>query len=113
MLKPNITCKHFVKTGQDINSQPTYGPAKVIKCLVVKYKSTAQKTNVRADSSASRGRNQEAVYETIILFDPKTGVKKEDVIEIFGERLRIESLEFRLKINGEIDHFECGLNVWE
>lgn len=112
-MKPNITCKHQTQIGYDIHSQPIYGNVKSLKCLVVRYKSTAQKTTVRADSSASRGRNQEAVYDTIILFEPSSAVKKDDLIEIFGEKLRINSLEYRFKINGEIDHFECGLNIWE
>lgn len=111
-VKPNITCKHSRQDGYDINSKPKYTEPKSIKCAVVKYKSTSQKTTVRADSSASRGRNQEMIYSTIILFDAKTDIRMDDVIEIFGEKLIVESIERRFDIGGKLDHYECGLNVW-
>jgi hypothetical protein len=113
LLKPNIDCKLAHKTGYNKHSEPTYGPDRSVKCRVVRFKSASLKSTVRADSSATRGRAQEEIFETIILFHPSTNIAKDDKVTIFGQVMRVVSIEIRLTTSGKVDHYEVGLNVWE
>jgi hypothetical protein len=113
LLKPNLTVKHSKQDGYDEHGQPLFSPERTIKCRVVHYRKNSVKTSVRADSSASRGRGQEQVYDAVVLFDSNSNVEIDDRVVIFGEKMKIEGFEPRFSIHGKLDHIEARLNVWQ
>lgn len=113
LLKPNLTVKHRKADGYDEYSQPQYLPEKSIKCRVVKYMRSSVKSSVRADSSATRGRSKELVYDAVVLFDKNSNVEIDDLVVIMNETMRIEQVEPRFNIHGKLDHIEARLNVWQ
>lgn len=113
LLKPNLTVKHSKSDGYDEHSQPAFAVERDIKCRVVHYKKSSIKTSVRADSSASRGRGKELVYDAVILFDKNSNVEIDDRIVIFGEKMKVEVVEPRFNIHGRLDHIEAKLNIWQ
>lgn len=113
LLKPNLTVKHQKADGYDEHSQPAFLPEKTIKCRVVHYRRLSVKSSVRADSSASRGRAKEIIYDAVILFDYNSNVAIDDLITIMGEKMIVEVVEPRFNISGKLDHYETKLNAWQ
>ena len=112
MIRPNIRCTVSKDNGFNVHGQAQYGEPINAKCSVVRYKAINQKTSVRTDSSASRGRADEDVYDAVLLFSPKTNINKNDVVEIFGEKLKVNNVERRFSALGVLDHLEVSLNRW-
>lgn len=113
MLRPNVLCQMQKFTQYDQYGIPQFSVKKPVKCSVVRFKLQQEKTSVRADSSASRGRAEEMLYDVILLFPKNINIKSGDRVEIFDTILKAEDVETRLDINGRIDHFEVSLNQWE
>jgi hypothetical protein len=113
LLKPNEVVMHKTAIGYNEHGQPAFDAGRKIKCRVVRYRKSSVKTSVRADSSASRGRAEEILYDAIVLFDHNSSVAIDDLIVIFGETMRIEVIEPRLNVAGKLDHYETKLNAWQ
>lgn len=112
MFKPNTFCFVSKRSGFDEWGREQYGSKSRVACSVVRLKVSREKSSVRADSSASRGRAREVQSDSIVLLPPTFAVEIGDKLEIMGFSLEVESLEPRLNIMGRHDHNEVGLCVW-
>ena len=112
MFRPNTFCFVSSRTGYDEWGRESYGKKNRLPCSVVRLKIAREKTSVRADSSASRGRGQEVKSDSIVLLPPSYDVKIGDRLEIMGYALEVESIYPRLNIMGRHDHNEVSLSVW-
>lgn len=112
MLRPNVPCEISKTNNFDINGTPQFKPAVKTKCKVVRFKSSDVKTSVRADSSASRGRAQEEVYDTLILLPKTADISLGDRMQLYGEAFKVVYVEKRLNVFSKVDHYEVALNQW-
>lgn len=109
---PNIIGQLYKKDGYDKFGQPlTAGPF-VCQLAVVNAKRKAQKTSVRADSSASRGAADEITADLgRILFPIHMNISIGDMVVFDGGRYNIVSKHLRRSVIGVIDHIECDIEV--
>jgi hypothetical protein len=114
-FRPRYPCviKRQLKSF-DSFGRPKFNTMRVkTRCDVVYIKEGGDRTTVREDSSASRGRAEEYVNDARLLLNPREGVKLGDVIEVqaFGElgdanHLRVMRVWRRPDISGRIHHIE-------
>jgi len=112
MFEPNClgTLKPLV--GRDVHSRPTYGPAVDCPFGPVNLDVGALKTNVRADSSASRGAADETeAIRAKILVASYIDVKVGDRFEFDGLIFMITTKHTRRSVMGNVDHYECDMDL--
>lgn len=77
----------------------------------VMLKNTAAKTSVRADSSASRGQADEVTASARVLIVKFITPAIGDEFLAEGTRYRITSVFPRKTVFGQLDHWECDLEI--
>jgi hypothetical protein len=112
MIRPNIACLIKQNDGYDINGHPQYKAEVRVKCRIVHYKIVDEKTSVRADSSASRGRADERVFDVTLLFPRDTVIDIESQVTLYRKTFKVESIEPRFSTTAKLDHIEVMLNQW-
>lgn len=112
MFTPNVIGILKPRIARDIHGQSMFGDPVQCPFAVVNLETKSQKTSVRADSSGSRGAADEIASDRLkILISPHIIVKIEDHFEFDGESYVIKRLHPRRAVSGQIDHFECDLQV--
>lgn len=112
MFRPNTFCFVSQRSGYDEWGRESYANRQRVQCSVVRLKISREKTSVRADSSASRGRGMEVKSDSIVLLPHHLSVKIGDKVEVMGHELEVDYVQPRLNIMGRHDHNEVGLSVW-
>lgn len=112
MFEPNLVGKLSRMTGRDVHSRPSFAEAIDCPFGIVNMQITAQKTSVRADSSASRGSTDEFAAERArILIANFVQVAVGDKFMFDGLTYHITSKHTRRSIMGTVDHFECDMEI--
>lgn len=112
MFEPNLVGKISTLQGYDVHAREVYSLARVCPFAIVNLEIGAEKTSVRADSSASRGSADEMTVERgKILIANYVDVKINDRFDFDGVRYKIVSKFARRSVEGKIDHYECDLEV--
>ncbi|WP_456868323.1 hypothetical protein [Galbibacter sp. BG1] len=111
MFRPNQTGRLHRLEGRDIYSRPTYADPIDCPFAPVSLSVKTDKTNVRADSSASRGSADELIARTRILIIPQIKPNFDDLFDFDGTHYRIVAIHPRYTITGEMDHYEADLEV--
>ena len=111
MFRPNQNGKLFKIMGRDVHSRPTYGAPIVCQFAPVNLAVSTEKTNVRADSSASRGSADELISTAKILIVPQVKPDFEDAFEFLDVRYRVIAVHPRYTVTGALDHYEVDLGV--
>lgn len=112
MFRPNQNCVIRKQDGHDMYGMPKPGAKKKERCAIVRLKQLNDKSSVRADSSASRGNAREIEASVLILLQPNTIAEIDSIIEIFGDRYRIMSMNPQFAISGRLDHYEVECDYW-
>lgn len=113
LFKPNLDCLIHVASDKTDG----YGrslPAVQVKerCAIVNLNLGAQKTSVRADSSATRGNAEEMVATGEILLTRNTKASHNDVIEIYGIKYLITGKSPQVSVRGVLDHWLITVVTW-
>lgn len=108
---PNLDATLQRKSGFDIYGQPVWGPAVPIRIAVIRFAFSAQKTSVRADSSASHGRSEEDVANTIVLTRPEVTVAHGDRMVVEGIAHEVVGFFPRRDLQGVLRHHEVTLRL--
>lgn len=109
---PNLVGKLYRPAGRDVHGRPRFADPIDCQFAVVNAKRQSQKTSVRADSSASRGMADEITTGLgRILVAKHQQIEIGDVFEFDGDSYDVNSKHIRRSVFGEIDHFECDLEV--
>ena len=82
------------------------------RCAVVKVGSSADRTTVRNDSSASGGAFEEMVYDARLLFLPSESIQHGDLVELLGLTLQVKVVNPRPDVNGVLHHLQVDLDRW-
>lgn len=111
MFRPNQIGVLLKKNGYDGYSRPQF--AAPINCpfAVVRLLSRSDKTNVRADSSASRGSADEILSQVKILVVPRIRPNFDDAFIFNSVNHRVTGVHPRYTVMGKLDHYEVDLEV--
>lgn len=109
---PNLVGMIQRKSGYDIHGRPVLSEPTPCQFAIVNAKRQQDKTSVRADSSASRGMADEITTGLgRILVAKHESVEIGDVFSFDGDSYDVKSKHVRRSVFGEIDHFECDIEV--
>ena len=86
--------------------QPIVGTPVKTKCAVVKHEIAAQQSTVRADSSSTKGHATEEIANFIGLFPTQYIIKLNDIVELYGVKFKVTSIEAKVSVMGKVDHNE-------
>lgn len=112
MFVPNLTGQIASTTGYDKNGQPAHADWRKCPFAFVNIAVGAEKTSVRADSSASRGSADELVaLRAKILVAAFVSVKVGDKFAFEGQSYLVQGVHPRRDTMGRVDHLECDLEV--
>lgn len=111
MFRPNQIGKLHKLTGRDIHARPTYAPPIDCPFAPVNLNVKTDKTNVRADSSASRGSADELISKAKILIVKQIKPGFEDRFEHLEVLYRVVAIHPRYTVTGELDHYEVDMEV--
>lgn len=116
MFRSNTTCTHtrvsIDANGDpiyDMDGEPSYLSPVTIGCSVISLDLALDRTSVRADSSASRGRAEEIGGNAMILVSPVITIFERDLIDIEGSRFEVIAIWPRRRVHGGIHHQEIVL----
>ncbi|HGL3854466.1 TPA: hypothetical protein ACKE3U_003795 [Klebsiella aerogenes] len=102
----------YKKVGTNLYGEASYQFASTVKMGVVSFIDSVEKTSVRADSSASRGKAEIALFDAVFIIPLSTAISKEDVLIVSGKKLRVDSIHQRWGMRGRLGHYEVGANIW-
>ena len=112
MFIPNLDCTIRKKGKPDLYGQAKPGAETPERCAVVKQRNESAHTTVRADSGASRAHADEFVMNNRILLRASTVADIDDQLNLLGFHIRIKSMQPRLNVMGQLDHYEVEGEVW-
>ena len=102
----------YKKSGMDLYGEAKYEFSAQVSMGVVSFIDSMEKSSVRADSSASRGKAEIALFDAVFIIPLTTDISKEDALIVAGKKLRVESIHQRWGLRGRPGHYEVGANVW-
>lgn len=109
---PNLIGELQRAGGYDLHGRPKLSEPVPCQFSIVNAQRKQAKTSVRADSSASRGMADEITTGLgKILVAKHEVVKIGDVFSFDGDSYDIVAMHVRRSVFGEIDHFECDIEV--
>jgi hypothetical protein len=112
MFQPNLVGKLARLAGRDVHNRATYTAPTDCPFGAVNLDVGAQKTSVRADSSASRGSADEiAAMRAKILVPSWIAIAIGDKFEFDGMTFQIANRHTRRSVTGAIDHIECDMEI--
>ena len=111
-LISNTPCVITRTVGKDIYGQDQYSDPEDSFCGVVKLDIISEKTTVRTDSSASRGRAHEIEADARLLFESHIELDRNDRVDVMGHSLRVVAIFPRLDVHGDHDHNQVDLMAW-
>jgi hypothetical protein len=112
LFNPNTPCLIYATGAKhDLYGQPKLSIRAREKCAIVKMVLAAQKTSVRADSSASRGAADEVIADAVLLFPPYTKVGVDDLIDIMGVALKVTGKAPKVSLDGRLDHYRVSCMI--
>lgn len=113
MFRPNQHCDIHKASGKsDVYGMPLPGVVHRERCAIIKLDIVAEKSSVRADTSASRGSAIELTADVMFLMTKATKAVINDVIEFMNNKYRIASVFPRLDLQGKLDHYEVTCTYW-
>lgn len=101
----------YKREGYDKFAQVRYSAPVVCPFAPVSMLSRADKTNVRADSSASRGSAEEVLSKIKVLIVPSIKPVFDDILEFNGVKHRVTGVHPRYTVTGKLDHYDTDLEV--
>ncbi len=118
-LRPRTPCTISRKTESfDRYGRPEHQTRKRrTKCAIISFYDESEKTSVRADSSASRGRADEHVADVRILLKPNEQIATGDLVEIQlrgGDAItmQVNRIFRRPDVEGVIHHIDVEGDLW-
>ena len=112
MFRPNLTGHVERRRGFDAYGQAIVSAPVPIRFAMVNLRQRGGKTTVRTDSSASRGTSDEITTDLgRILVGKIYSIEIGDIFSFDGFSYDVSSKHVRRAITGQVDHFECELEL--
>lgn len=118
-IRPKTTCWIIKNTTRyDGHGRAIHATRrKRTRCAVIKLYDEVEKTTVRADSSATRGRAEEMLADGRLLLLPNEDVATGDLIEVEVQggpniTLEIKRIFRRIDVGGRVHHIDLEGEIW-
>lgn len=111
VLYPNIHATLMRQTGYDQNGRATWNGATSIKVAIVTLRSSIERSSVRADSSASRGRAEEIRADGVVLVPETVTIDTQDRLSMLGKTYEVMSVFPRHGLDGFLGHNQVELRI--
>lgn len=111
ILMPNIVATLRRQTGFTAQGRPTWGGETSLKVAIVSLRTLSERSSVRADSSASRGRAEETRADGVVLVPPEIAVHVSDRLHMLGLTYEITSVFPRHGLGGTLGHTQIELKI--
>lgn len=83
-----------------------------IKLGMVRFADSVEKSSVRADSSASRGKAEQEEFDAVMVTPLESKVQQGDIMLVDGVKLRVDMIHKRFGLRGRPGHLEVGASIW-
>lgn len=113
MIIPTLRIMRQALTGSDVHGQPILGVISWEMVAPVKILFGSQHTTVRTDSSASHGNAYENVADVVILAKADSKIAIQDILTIYGNRVKVIKLHPRYRVTGGLNHVEIHCEAWK
>jgi hypothetical protein len=110
-FRPTSTAFIRHRKGRDVYGAPVLQRPYAVPVAAVTFRAGRERSSVRADSSASRGRAEEANADAVLLFPAGVSVANGDIVEFAGERLEVVRVQQRFDMQGSLDHLQVDLQL--
>lgn len=111
-FRPNQLCWVSQQRETNVYGEPVYDEPYLHEIGIVKLVGGADKTSVRSDSSASRGASEESLAMSKILFSKRRNPGVGSKVGYGAFTMRIAQVHPRYSVYGQLDHYECDLELW-
>jgi hypothetical protein len=111
ILFPNVPATLHRQRGYDLQGKAVWAVSGRIKVAIVRLRNKLERSSVRADSSASRGRSDETRADGVILVPPEVEIGLQDRLTIMGAFYEITSVFPRFGLGGELGHNQVELRI--
>ncbi|MDX5412910.1 MAG: hypothetical protein LPK02_07665 [Rhodobacterales bacterium] len=118
-IRPTTTCWIIKNTTRyDGHGRAIHATRRTrTRCAIIHLYDEVNKTTVRADSSATRGRAEEVLAAGRLLLKPSENVATGDLIEIEVKgaqniTLEIKRIFRRMDVGGRVHHIELDGEIW-
>jgi hypothetical protein len=109
ILFPNIDATLQRQTGFDLQGGAAWSAPSNIRVGIVTLRRTLEKSSVRADSSASRGRVEESRADGIVLVPANVEIGINDKLRLMGAYYRVAGMFPRHDLKGVLAHNQVEL----
>ncbi|WJW83865.1 hypothetical protein QU516_17140 (plasmid) [Moellerella wisconsensis] len=96
----------------DIYGQPTLSFAGKYPVGFIRFIKAYDKTSVRADSSASKGKADITLFDAAFVMPKSSRLEIDDILLVEGVKLEVKSIHDRFGLRGKEGHYEVGANLW-
>lgn len=110
-LFPRIPAILHRRSGYDLQGRPTWLPSNPTRVAIITLRGKAERSSVRADSSASRGRAEEAVADGVVLTLPGVVINTGDKLGLLGANYEVISVFPRHDLDGLLGHNQVDLRL--
>ena len=111
MFIPNTKCQFYKRTGNTLYGKAAYAPPVTLPCGIVQLQVKTATTSVRSDTTGSRGAAQDDTAQSKILFPASATLVQGDLVKFNQFQLIVASVQPRLAISGQVDHWEVTLKI--
>lgn len=107
MFLPNSSCELYRRNSTpDVYNAYSFQAGVTVRCSIVTLDVKVAKTSVRADTSASKGRAEEEIGLTRILFPANTEINEYDIVVVDGQVAEVIRIFPRRNVLGRVDHLQ-------
>ena len=111
MFRPNLNGYILFVSGRDLHGRETYSAPVPCPFAAIDLATRAQRTTVRADSSASRGAADETVSGARIMIVNYVAPRIGDRFTYGDAAWKIVMVHPRRSVFGGLDHYECEMEA--
>jgi hypothetical protein len=111
ILRPNIPATLRRLTGFSPQGRSVWSEETKLKVAIVTLKSKIERSSVRADSSASRGRAEEARADGVVLVPPDIAVVAGNRLGLLGAQYEVVTAFPRHGLDGSLGHTQVELAI--
>ena len=103
-FKPNAVAYHYHVTGFTVYGENTYSPKIAVGVSVIDFLDQGLISPIRSEASSTHGRVEQNIAVVRILFPPKTQLRKDDRVDVYGVSLQISGFWPTNDLFGKIQH---------
>lgn len=111
MFRPNQTGLLRSRTGYNIAGQPILSQPRDLPFAPVRLNNIVEKSDRRADTTASRGATDEVVSDARIMSVPYVQINVDDIFEFRDIKYKVTGVHERFTVGGELDHYDVIMAV--